>query len=125
MNVEIRYPDMRRNLISAVSYLANSLDKPVIEVRNSEGLLKQYFDFDMAINVIFDDVRVAENPQDCIGVVLRNAQEAEALQVLVEQLEILLRDDIDTLDEETLATESFKAMVKAAVVAERTLLAVD
>lgn len=125
MIMKIKYPDMRRNLISAVSYLANSRAKPVIEVRNSEGVLEQYFDFDVAINMIFDDVSIAENPQEWIGVVLRNLHEAKALQVLVERLELLLQDDIDTLDEKTLETESFGEMVMAAVAAEKALLAGD
>jgi hypothetical protein len=93
--------------------------------RNSEGVLEQYFDFDMAINVIFHDVSIAENPQEWIGVVLRNMQEAKALQALVERLDLLLQDDIDTLDEGTLETESFGEMVKTAAAAEKALLAAD
>src|SRR5688572_8567951 len=93
-------PDRRRELIYYINLLANQEEQYSIWVEKKFPDGVKYDCFDFAINLLFDDTGLADNPLGMIGSVLKNETEAEAIRLLVSALDNLLAKAGKTLTDE-------------------------
>jgi hypothetical protein len=91
MTEHVEYPEMRTEIVTAISELAD-LDFQKSNWLNPSAAAVQsdYDSFDHAFHILFDDVPLClENPYELIGTHLRNKDEAVAVQNLMERLDPL------------------------------------
>ena len=106
----------RVNLIVAIEFLANSPSEQKHVRYDKDGKLSSFFDFDLAINILFDDIPYLDSdPRRQIGINLANEAEAEAVHALVQALDLVLEVDYpDDIDEHYVRTPRWRAVVEAA-----------
>lgn len=121
---EVRFPQMRAEVIDAVRALADPEYQQRVWIRRELPQPDYYDDFTLNIHILYDDTRVLEEPAGTVGDVLRSAEEATALAPLARQLDALFdRYGTDLSDEEYLATPEWAGVVRAAQTALAALTA--
>jgi hypothetical protein len=112
---EVRFPQMRAEVIDAVRALADPEYQRRVWIRRELPQPDYYDDLTVNIHILYDDTRVLEEPADTIGDVLRSPGEAAALAPLAQQLDALFeRYGTDLGDEEYLDTPEWPGVVRAA-----------
>ncbi|MFC5290560.1 barstar family protein [Actinokineospora guangxiensis] len=87
---EVRFVEMRAEIISAVHALADVEYQQRVWVRREYPHENVYDDFGTNVHILCDDTSVLENPFGAVGVFLRSAEEAEALLPLRTAMDGLL-----------------------------------
>jgi hypothetical protein len=118
-NTEDQLSSSRANLIDAVRFLANSPTEPKHERYDENGKLISFFDFDLAIHILFDDIPgLDSDPRSQIGMNLANEAEAEAVSTLIQKFNAVLDSDYpDDVDIDYVKTPRWLNVVEAARVA--------
>jgi hypothetical protein len=85
--IDIRYPEMRAELIQHLNALSDiDYQRRVWVLGSSEGDVV-HDEFDNAVHYLYDDTRLAADPVSTIGWILRNDEEAAEISKLVETIE--------------------------------------
>ena len=119
----IKYPEMRQELLEHLNTLAETNTKAKIwtEQKNPQHL--EYDGFGEAINFIFDDTCLAENPSKAIDWFLTNEQESMAISALTQALNGLFdRYGVDLDKDEYLLKPEWRNVVEAAKHAQQLIL---
>jgi hypothetical protein len=118
----VKYPHMRKELIFSIRTLADPVYQRRVWV--DLELPRTPFEdcFDMAIHIIFDDLCLNTNLDQAIGPVLRNDTEAQAVQRLVEKIDILFdRMGLSATDQEYINSPYWPDVLEAASAAYEVL----
>lgn len=112
---DIRYPDMRAEVLGALQALSDPEYQQRVWVRHELPAPNHYDEFKYRIHILYDDTTVFENPQVAIGDILRGEEEVQALTPLKDALDSLF-DKYGTklADEEYLGLPEWAAVVEAA-----------
>jgi hypothetical protein len=112
----VQLAPIRANLISAIAFLANSASEQKHVRYDENGNLASFFDFDLAINILFDDIPYLDSdPRRQIGISLANEAEADAVHAVVQALDLVLEVDYpDDIDEHFVTTPRWVDVVSAA-----------
>ena len=116
MNAEIRFPQLRLDLISAIDFLAESDVNHHVAGYDSAGKVTSYIDFDLSVHILFDDIHdLQTNSYNLIGSILRNESEASIISKLTVELDKVIDEDYpDDLDEAYVKTPQWQRVVKLA-----------
>jgi hypothetical protein len=89
---DVRFPEMRHE----VQYAIRALSDPAYQQRvwrHHDLPTPDYeYDFDMAINALYDDTELADHPQSTVGAILRGNEELEAILAVMQKLDLVLRE---------------------------------
>jgi hypothetical protein len=112
----IKFPDMRENLIGAIRYLANSETEITHKKVDGEGNLLEYFDFSLAVHIIYDDIPGMEDSHEgCIGDILKNEDEEKCMKELIKNLNYVLDvDEVGELDKNYILSKHWQLVIKSA-----------
>lgn len=118
---EVRFPQMRNEIVQAVKALADRDYQWSVWVRR-ELPPGRYDEFTHRIHILYDDTQVLEDPDNAVGVYLRNTEEADVMRTLGSAIDSLF-DDLGTelSDEEYLRAPGWTAVVDAATDALKVL----
>jgi hypothetical protein len=111
---DIRFPDMRNEIVRAVKALADPEYQWSAWVRR-ELPPGRYDEFTHRIHILYDDTQVLEDPECAVGVYLRSVEEANVMRKLASAIDTLF-DDLGTelSDEQYLRAPGWAAVVDAA-----------
>lgn len=84
---DIKYPEMRKELVSHLRALADPDYQQRVWVGGGRDDDVQHDEFDYAVHFLYDDTRLAGDPRSMIGWILRDLDEATQIEVLVGVLE--------------------------------------
>lgn len=119
---EIRYPEMRAEVLSALESLADREYQERVWIRHILPHPNYQDDFWQAYAWLFENVTVMDAPERAIGVLLRDRAEAHAMLPLREAMtRILDLLGTDRTDAEYIASPLWDDVVAAATVALDTL----
>lgn len=90
--MKIRYPSMRDETVQFVRQLADIDFQKRVWMQGGVELGRERSTLDGAIHYFFDDTSIADNPHEQIGLCLVSEAEADAVQGIVERLNILLSE---------------------------------
>ncbi|MCN0178240.1 SCO4402 family protein [Salinispora arenicola] len=120
---EIRFPEMRHEIVRAVKALADPAYQWSAWIRR-ELPPGEYDEFTHRIHILYDDTQVLEDPDATIGAYLRSQKEANAMRCLAQAIDSLFDElGTDLSDEEYLRAPGWAAIVDAAGAALSTLRA--
>ncbi|MGC5288022.1 SCO4402 family protein [Micromonospora sp. DT231] len=118
---EIRFPEMRHEIVRAVQALADPVYQWSAWVRR-ELPPGEYDEFTHRVHILYDDTQVLEDPDAAIGAYLRSPEEADAMRHLARAIDSLFEElGTELSDEEYLQAPGWAAIVDAAGVALATL----
>ena len=118
----IRFPEMRRNVISAVRALADGEYQRRVWIERIYPNEGYYDDFTLNLNILYDDTLVLDDPVSTLGTVLRSESEVVAMVELGSAIDEALRLEGDgKVDADYLASPSWAAVLRAASAAYETL----
>ena len=106
---------MREELIHNLKALSdrNYQESAWVREEFSEGI--EYDNFDLAINFLFDDTCLADNPKDLIGYCLINKQEAELVCSVTKSIDKLLSElGNDLSDSEYISSPLWEDVIQSA-----------
>ncbi|WP_410811721.1 SCO4402 family protein [Micromonospora sp. 067-2] len=111
---EIRFPDMRNEIVRAVKALADPAYQWSAWIRR-ELPPGEYDEFTHRIHILYDDTEVLEDPDAAIGIYLRSQEEADSMRTLAQAIDSLF-DECGThlSDEAYLRASGWPAVVQAA-----------
>jgi hypothetical protein len=113
--IDVSFPDMRENVVSAVRALADEVYQRRVWIDRDYPEEGYYDDFTMNLHILFDDTLVLEDPAATLGTVLKSREEVDAMTVLAGTLDELLGTEGSArADAEYLASPLWGAVVRAA-----------
>jgi hypothetical protein len=86
---ELRYPEMRRELVSYIKSLADKQYQQGVWLNGDLHPDIVHDELDYAIHFLYDDTILAKDPYALIGWILLSKEEAEAITRLIENLDLL------------------------------------
>lgn len=87
MSDKIKYPAMRRELVSTLESLSDvDYQKKVWGNYLNDG---RYDDFDLSIHFIYDDTKLSDDPNLTVGLFLYSEEEAKTMREVVSSLDAL------------------------------------
>ncbi|MGC4760883.1 SCO4402 family protein [Micromonospora trifolii] len=111
---EVRFPDLRNEIVRAVKALADPAYQWSAWVRR-ELPPGRYDEFTHRIHILYDDTAVLEDPNAAIGIYLRSQEEADAMRNLAQTLDVLFDEcGMELPDEAYLRAPGWPAVVQAA-----------
>lgn len=86
----MKYPGMRSELVRYLSALGDPKYQEECWVNNRcpEGV--EHDELSLSVHFLFDDTSLSEDPARCIGVFLKNLDEAQAVQEVCRALDVVL-----------------------------------
>ena len=109
------FPDMRRNVVSAVRALADVAYQRRVWIDRDYPTDGYYDDFAMNLHILYDDTLVLEDPAATLGTVLKSKEEVDAMGVLAEALDELLdAEGSERTDREYMASPLWGGVVRTA-----------
>lgn len=115
---DVSFPDMRRNVLSAVRALADEEYQRRVWIHRDYPHEGYYDDFTMNLNILFDDTLVLEDPATTLGAVLKSQEEVGAMQALASAINVLMeREGTEHTDAEYVASPLWGDVVRSASVA--------
>ena len=85
---ELKYPGMRAELIEHLQALSDAKYQRIAWVEHSlEG--GKYDEFNLAVQFIYDDTNLSENPDLDIGTILLNKNESDSIRQLVKEIDTI------------------------------------
>ena len=120
---QLKYPSMREELVDYINGLGNKEYQYQAWVKG-ERPGGGHDELDYAIHFLYDDTDLADDPESMIGWILTGKNEADAITVLIDSLNIFF-DIYGTglSDEEYLAKDEWSDVINAAKEANKILLA--
>ncbi|WP_283137811.1 SCO4402 family protein [Rhizohabitans arisaemae] len=122
MSDDVRFPEMRREIISAVNALASPEHQQRVWIDREYPHPGYYDDFTLNIHILYDDTDVLENTSSCIGDYLRSQDEVDALTKLAAAIDAMfaaLGTELEDLD--YMRSPFWGSVVSAAAAAVRVL----
>lgn len=115
----VKYPGMRDELLGYLQSLSDlSYQKSCWVAHNCpEGIVHDELDY--AIHFLFDDTKLSLDPDKCIGIFLRNHEEAEAIHLLCREIDEIFEKYGDLTDAEYIALPEWSNVLDAAQAALR------
>ncbi|NJP94869.1 hypothetical protein HCN51_36470 [Nonomuraea sp. FMUSA5-5] len=121
---DVRFPEGRMEIVSAVAALASRDHQRRVWVERRYPRKDYYDDFSTNVHILYDDTRVLEDPSAAIGIYLRSEQEAAALANLAEILNAVFAEmGTESADSEYLKSRLWESVIRSASVALHALLA--
>ncbi|MBQ0923049.1 SCO4402 family protein [Saccharopolyspora endophytica] len=120
----LRYPEMRAEVIDAVTSLADPDYQQKVWIRREYPQPGFYDDLTTNINILFDDVCVLPDPRTRVGIVL-HPSEVDAMKALGDVLDPLVDELGDATDAQYLNHPQWTNVVTAAQHARHTLMHSD
>ncbi|TWF93477.1 SCO4402 family protein [Saccharopolyspora dendranthemae] len=120
----LRYPEMRAEVIDAVTSLADPDYQQKVWIRREYPQPGFYDDLTTNINILFDDICVLPDPQTRVGIVL-HPNEVDVMKALSDVLEPLVDELGDASDAQYLNHPQWARVVAAARHARQTLIQSD
>lgn len=117
----LRYPEMRAEVIDAVTSLADPDYQQKVWIRREYPQPGFYDDLTTNINILFDDVCVLPDPQTRVGIVL-HPNEVDAMKALSNVLDPLIDELGDAPDTQYLNHPQWTTVVTTARQARQTLI---
>lgn len=115
---DVRFPEMRSEVIGAVLALADREYQRRVWVERQYPDPDYYDDLTLNVNILYDDTKVLEDPVSTIGTCLRTVNEAEAMRKLAVALDQVFEEKgTDLSDAEYIADVRWDAVVEAACTA--------
>ncbi|HEY8986486.1 MAG TPA: hypothetical protein VIU15_43810 [Streptomyces sp.] len=112
---EVSFPDMRRNVVSAVRALADEAYQHRVWIDRDYPDDGYYDDFEMNLHILFDDTLVLEDPAATLGTVLKSREEVDVMTILGNALdELLTAEGSERTDREYMASPLWGGVVHAA-----------
>ncbi len=111
----MKFPGMRYQLLRYLKSLSDlSYQKSCwVEHNCPDGV--QHDEFDFAYHFLFDDTTLGTEPEEWIGVILRNREEAEGIRLLCEEIEeIHEKYGYDLTDAEYIAVPEWSNVLESA-----------
>jgi len=82
----------------------------------------QHDEFDYAVHFLYDDTKLADDPQSMIGWILRDAEEAEAIALLIGLIEdVFEKHGVELSDAQYISLPEWNSIVGAAKTAHEML----
>ncbi|GGT62287.1 hypothetical protein GCM10010207_72360 [Streptomyces atratus] len=111
----VSFPDMRRNVISAVGALADKEYQRRVWVERIYPQEGFYDDFSMNLNILYDDTLVLDDPASTLGTVLRSEEEVAAMVMLASAINNLMgREGNEKTDAEYMKSPLWGAVLRSA-----------
>jgi len=112
---EIKFPDMRRDVLDAVRALADPEYQRRVWLERRYPHEGFFDDFTLNVNTLYDDTQVLENPHQALGDILRTTKEVAAMEDLAQALDALFdRLGTELSDEEYVGAPEWELVVRAA-----------
>lgn len=109
-----KYPEMREELLHAIHSLADVEYQRKAWVKH-ELPPPKYDCFDFVIHFIYDDTRLAEDPEGAIGLFVKDEQEVELIKAVVRALERVFDAlGMKATDEEYISSREWSDVLEAA-----------
>jgi hypothetical protein len=113
--VTVKYPYMREDLLNTIEALSDAdyQQKAWVEHEYPPGIV--YDDFDEAVHVLFDNMRLLEAPELSIDTIVRNREELDAvLQVTFAIDHVLNKLGTELSDAEYIADPDWAKVIETA-----------
>jgi hypothetical protein len=85
----IKYPEMRKELISCLESLSDIEYQQRVWVKKESFRDVEHDDFDCSVHFLYDDTDLASDPKSTIGLILCNDDEARKITDLVHEIDII------------------------------------
>lgn len=109
-----KYPEMREELLHAIRSLADVEYQRKAWVKH-ELPPPKYDCFDFVIHFIYDDTRLAEDPEGAIGLFVKDEQEVQLIKAVVRALERVFDAlGMEATDEEYISSREWSNVLEAA-----------
>ncbi|MFC5660720.1 SCO4402 family protein [Streptomyces nogalater] len=119
---DVSFPEMRRNVLSAVQALSDEEYQRRVWVDMDYPHEGYYDDFEMNLHILYDDTLVLEDPESAMGTVLRSEEEVKAMAELASAIDLLLdREGTGKTDAEYISSPLWGPVVRSAAVAHAAL----
>lgn len=112
--VIVRYPEMRLQVFSAVSALADPQYQQRVWLDRIYPHENYYDDLDLNINILYDDTSVLSDPASTMGQILANHEEVEGFRSLAGLLDPIIDELGDSSDSRYMSHPGWPAVVDAA-----------
>lgn len=87
----VRYPDVRENIVAAIRGLSNEEYQRRVWIGREMPANVEHDDFALAIEILYDLAGLRDDkPETWIGVILRDRNEAELVDAVMVQLDVVL-----------------------------------
>ncbi|WP_282609435.1 hypothetical protein [Pelagibius sp. Alg239-R121] len=111
---ELQYPNMRVELIHCLKKLSDHEYQQAAWVRGEYPPNVAYDDLDFSIRFLFDDTSLEEDSKGYVGVILKNEEEARAVDEVISALNLIFKKyQEDMSDEEYIALEEWQDVLSA------------
>lgn len=113
--VQVKYPEMRRELEVVVEGLADPAYQRRVWVDGQPEDGVEHDEFGLAVHFLFDDSSLAQDALSTIGWILKDASEAESVTALVRAIDVVLnRYGTNLSDAEYIEVPEWRFVVVAA-----------
>lgn len=112
--VSVRYPEMRHQVFSAVSALADPQYQQRVWLDRIYPHENYYDDLDLNISILYDDTSVLSDSASTMGQILANHEEVERFRSLAELLDPIIDELGDSPDSRYMSHPGWPAVVDAA-----------
>lgn len=119
----VRFPEMRREILSALDALADPAYQQRVWIEKRMPTPQYHDDLDLNVHILYDDTSVLPDPGTGLGAFLADAAEVEALREVGAALDPLISGLGDASDATYLADGRWPSVVAAAKVAAGVLRA--
>ncbi len=110
----MKYPHMYQELREHIQVLSDKEYQIRAWVHGELPPGVQGDNFDLVIHFLFDDTRLAVDPESTIGRLIKNEAQARAVKNIVDRIDKILDDNDDLTDEEYIALPEWEGVVTAA-----------
>ncbi len=118
----VKYPHVREQIIRTIRILSDAdyQKRAWVDHDFPEGTVYDCFDY--AVNVLFDDTSLADDPDSAVGVALISDEEVKAISAVVQAVDNILNElGTELSDEEYINHPSWKKVVEKATIAMRVI----
>lgn len=122
--MDLRYPEMRADVIAALTSLADLEHQRRVWVERQRTGPDYDDSLDLVVHTLFDDIDVCVNPERWVGLVLRPA-EVESLRALGSTFQGVLDDLGDSTDADYLADPRWPEVVARGAAARSAMIGPD
>ena len=110
-----KYPEMRDELLETIRTLSDAEYQRKVWVKHEFPPGVQYDEFDLAVHFLYDQPGLAENPEDAIGLFVKDEYEVQLIKAVIQALEQVFEVlGMNSTDEEYISSPEWAGVLKAA-----------
>ncbi|MEN4922755.1 hypothetical protein ABE485_29065 [Achromobacter spanius] len=118
---ELRSPSMRRELIDYLRGLSDACYQHCAWVEHKYPI-GGYDELDYAIHFLYDDTKLAKDPGATVGSILKNREEVDCIEILIEKLNLIFfKYGLGLTDGEYIEKPEWREVIQAAANAKSCL----